>query len=217
MVRDGCTVIIGGLIQQQLGTTGNQIPFLGNLKYIGPLFRNRTETTTRNEILILLTRGSFAPRTPTAKDGKRRASPSGARAFMPIRCRRWAGVPSPAAYLRMAQNAQAEGQPGRALRFAELAVQFDPLSLEAIELRNQLCQNGKVCPVERTAGATACRSDGPGPTGPRAVALERSRTPAPRRPPSNIPWTRPARTAKGYYLSEETPVIARTSARPPLC
>jgi hypothetical protein len=46
-------------------------------------------------------------------------------------------------YLRMACNAQADGQPGRALRFAELAVQFDPECLEAIELRNQLCQNGK--------------------------------------------------------------------------
>ena len=55
MVRDGCTVIIGGLIQQELDTTGNQIPFLGNLKYIGPLFRNRTQNTIRNEVLILLT------------------------------------------------------------------------------------------------------------------------------------------------------------------
>jgi len=44
----------------------------------------------------------------------------------------------------MAQNAQAAGQCNRALRFAELAVQFDPESLEAIDLRNRLCQN-KVC------------------------------------------------------------------------
>jgi len=48
-------------------------------------------------------------------------------------------------YLRMAQNAQAAGQHGRALRFAELAVQFDPESLEAIDLRNQLCQNDAPC------------------------------------------------------------------------
>jgi type IV pilus assembly protein PilQ len=146
MVRDGCTVIIGGLIQQELGTTGNQIPFLGNLKYIGPLFRNRTETTTRNEILILLT-----PRIVCAPDADR----EGRQAACESQRRQgvYADKMSPLGkrsvsrrYLRMAQNAQAEGQPGRALRFAELAVQFDPLSLEAIELRNQLCQNGKVCP-----------------------------------------------------------------------
>ena len=93
MVRDGCTVIIGGLMQQQLGTTGNQIPFLGNLKYIGPFFRNRTETTTRNEILILLTPRIVSRRTPTAKGGRRRATTSAAKAFMPTRCRRWADAP----------------------------------------------------------------------------------------------------------------------------
>ncbi len=148
MVRDGCTVIIGGLIQQELDTTGNQIPFLGNLKYIGPLFRNRTENTIRNEVLILLT-----PRIVYGPDSDResrqascqwqqrqavyadRMSPLGRRSVS----RR---------YLRMAQNAQAAGQCNRALRFAELAVQFDPESLEAIDLRNRLCENRKVCAAE---------------------------------------------------------------------
>lgn len=129
MVRDGCTVIIGGLIQQELDTTGNQIPFLGNLKYIGPLFRNRTENTIRNEVLILLT-----PRIVYGPDSDResrqascqwqqrqavyadRMSPLGRRSVS----RR---------YLRMAQNAQAAGQCNRAVRFAELAVQFDPEKL----------------------------------------------------------------------------------------
>jgi type IV pilus assembly protein PilQ len=145
MVRDGCTVIIGGLMQSELGTTGNQIPFLGNLKYIGALFRNRSEATTRNEIVILVTpRIVYGP--ASDREGRQascawqdrhavyadKMSPLGKRSV----ARR---------YLRMAQNAQAAGQHGRALRFAELAVQFDPESLETIELRNQLCQNGAPC------------------------------------------------------------------------
>jgi type IV pilus assembly protein PilQ len=145
MVRDGCTVIIGGLMQNELGTTGNQIPFLGNLKYIGALFRNRTETTTRNEILILVTpRIVYGP----ASDRESRAASCQWQGRQAV----YADKMSPLGkrsvarrYLRMAQNAQAAGQHGRALRFAELAVQFDPESLEAIDLRNQLCQNDAPC------------------------------------------------------------------------
>ncbi len=145
MVRDGCTVIIGGLIQQELDTTGNQIPFLGNLKYIGPLFRNRTENTIRNEVLILLTpRIVYGP----ASDRESRQASCEWQGRQAV----YADKMSPLGrrsvsrrYLRMAQNAQAAGQCNRALRFAELAVQFDPLSLEAIDLRNRLCPGGKVC------------------------------------------------------------------------
>ncbi len=145
MVRDGCTVIIGGLMQQELGATGNQIPFLGNLKFIGPLFRNRTETTTRNEILILLTpRIVYGPASnrearQAACEGQRRqgvyAEKMSSLGRRSVSCR----------YLRMALNAEQAGQCDRALRFAQLAVQFDPTSMEAIELRSRLCPSGKVC------------------------------------------------------------------------
>jgi type IV pilus assembly protein PilQ len=145
MVRDGCTVIIGGLIQQELDTTGNQIPFLGNLKYIGPLFRNRTQNTIRNEVLILLTpRIVYGP--ASDREAKQASCTWQGRQAV------YADKMSPLGrrsvsrrYLRMAQNALAAGQCSRALRFAELAVQFDPESLEAIDLRNRLCQNGKAC------------------------------------------------------------------------
>ena len=43
MVRDGCTVVIGGLIQEQLTNTTTQIPVLGNLPLVGFVFRQTTE------------------------------------------------------------------------------------------------------------------------------------------------------------------------------
>jgi hypothetical protein len=41
-------------------------------------------------------------------------------------------------YFRLAQNAMAAGDRDRALRFAEMAVHFDPLSRKAIELRSDI-------------------------------------------------------------------------------
>ncbi|MHC4180829.1 MAG: secretin and TonB N-terminal domain-containing protein, partial [Planctomycetota bacterium] len=44
MVRDGCTVVIGGLLDEELVTTTTQIPLLGNLPVVGVAFRNKSET-----------------------------------------------------------------------------------------------------------------------------------------------------------------------------
>jgi type IV pilus assembly protein PilQ len=55
MVRDGHTIVIGGLFREGSTASRRQIPFLGNLPIIGNLFRNRSDVTAREEIIILLT------------------------------------------------------------------------------------------------------------------------------------------------------------------
>lgn len=55
MVRDGTTVVIGGLIEEQTDEQIERIPFLGGLPLIGPVFRNKTESTVRNELIVLIT------------------------------------------------------------------------------------------------------------------------------------------------------------------
>ncbi len=57
MVRDGCTVIIGGLMRDQLVTNTTQVPFFGSLPIIGIAFRNTEETIERS-------RGAGADYTP---------------------------------------------------------------------------------------------------------------------------------------------------------
>lgn len=54
-VRDGETVIIGGLIQTRLSKGQNKIPLLGDLPYIGWLFRSENVTKSKTEMLIVLT------------------------------------------------------------------------------------------------------------------------------------------------------------------
>jgi type IV pilus assembly protein PilQ len=55
MVKDGQTVLIGGLFKDNDVVNKNQVPFFGGLPGVGPLFGMQKDTTTRNEIIFLLT------------------------------------------------------------------------------------------------------------------------------------------------------------------
>ncbi len=55
MVRDGRTIVIGGLFRESSDTTRSQVPGLGNLPVAGPLFRKQKDATIREEVIILLT------------------------------------------------------------------------------------------------------------------------------------------------------------------
>lgn len=138
MVRDGCTVIIGGLIREELKTNGNQVPFFGNLPLVGPLFRNRDETTERHEILVLIT-PHIVYEPETCEEGEKAACEAHRRQGVYADKMNPLGKRSVARrYLRMAQRAWAAGEPRRALRFAEMAVHFDPMNRAAIDLRSDI-------------------------------------------------------------------------------
>jgi hypothetical protein len=55
MVKDGHTIVIGGMFRETGQTQRAQVPIFGNLPWIGPLFRNQQDTTQREEVIVLLT------------------------------------------------------------------------------------------------------------------------------------------------------------------
>jgi len=55
MVKDGHTIVIGGLFRESTDTSRSQIPVLGNLPFAGVLFRQQRDHTQREEVIILLT------------------------------------------------------------------------------------------------------------------------------------------------------------------
>ena len=55
LAGDGETVAIGGLIQKSDKKTENKVPWLGDLPYVGALFRYRTQLKTKSELMIILT------------------------------------------------------------------------------------------------------------------------------------------------------------------
>ncbi|MEX1016439.1 MAG: type II secretion system secretin GspD [Phycisphaeraceae bacterium] len=54
-VRDGQTIVIGGLMEDSKSDVVNKVPLLGDIPLVGALFRNTSESLTKTELLIFLT------------------------------------------------------------------------------------------------------------------------------------------------------------------
>lgn len=55
VVRDGNTIVLGGLFKEQTDLSRTQVPVLGDIPLIGAAFKGRTDTTVRQEITFLIT------------------------------------------------------------------------------------------------------------------------------------------------------------------
>jgi general secretion pathway protein D len=54
-VMDGNTVVLGGIISNQVNNTVNKIPILGDIPLIGQLFRSTSHDNQKTELLVFLT------------------------------------------------------------------------------------------------------------------------------------------------------------------
>ena len=54
-IRDGATMILGGLIKEEKSRDHQRIPVLGDLPVVGILFRSSKDTVKRTELLVFLT------------------------------------------------------------------------------------------------------------------------------------------------------------------
>jgi type IV pilus assembly protein PilQ len=55
LVENGGTVVIGGIYTQEERSTTNKVPVLGDLPYVGFLFKNNIRSDDRRELLIFIT------------------------------------------------------------------------------------------------------------------------------------------------------------------
>ncbi|MEJ5259430.1 MAG: secretin N-terminal domain-containing protein [Anaerohalosphaeraceae bacterium] len=55
MVRDGQTIVLGGLFKESTNLSRNQVPIVGDIPVIGELFRGVSDNSTRVELIILIT------------------------------------------------------------------------------------------------------------------------------------------------------------------
>ncbi len=54
-VKDGETIVLGGIIQNQVQATVNKVPLLGDIPILGALFQSKSRTDTKTELLVFLT------------------------------------------------------------------------------------------------------------------------------------------------------------------
>ncbi len=137
-VQDGHTIIIGGLFREKTTNSRTQIPGLGNIPIAGTLFRNRSDATKREEVIILLTphiikQNAAEAVGELAKDQIERFR-AGMRQGM-----LWFGRDRLAqAHMNWARQHLAAGQYDRALWDVELALSLESRMEEALQMKEQL-------------------------------------------------------------------------------
>jgi type II secretory pathway component GspD/PulD (secretin) len=137
VVKDGQTVVIGGLFRDSVVTSKNQVPVLGDLPLIGVLFRGKTDRTSREEVIIILTPHIVTEPSQTHPDKrledielKREAAKESLESIDSARIAEEAYAKAAKYYL--------EGDTAKALFHLKIALLARPTYLEALRLRERI-------------------------------------------------------------------------------
>jgi len=137
IVKDGETVVIGGLFRDTIKANRTQVPVLGNLPIVGGLFRGTADQGKREEVIILLTPHIIEE--PAQTEGQARADDVsrkrlGAKEAM-----------QPASRTRIAEDRYAlavkyylEGDNESAMWHLAIALKVRPTYLEALRLKERI-------------------------------------------------------------------------------
>jgi len=138
MVRDGSTVIIGGLMRDNLKSDVKQMPLLGSMPLLGKLFRTSVEETTRTEIVVLLT-PRIVQQDELAAEGNRAACEFHLRhANQADYMSDWSRDHLCEKYCHLAKQSYRQGDREQAWRYIQLAVEINPGNRKAINLRSRM-------------------------------------------------------------------------------
>jgi len=55
VVPDGQTIVLGGVFENETSDVVNKTPLLGDIPVLGALFRNKSKSNTKTELLIFIT------------------------------------------------------------------------------------------------------------------------------------------------------------------
>ena len=141
VVRDGHTILIGGLFREVTTDTRSQVPILGDVPGLGTLFQSRQDSTQREEVIILLTVHVVKDDTAYA-DASVRAMENIERMRVGLRAGlMWHGRERLAQrHYRRALEHVGAGQQDKALWDLNMALHNYPRFMRAIELKESLLE-----------------------------------------------------------------------------
>ncbi|MCK6483880.1 MAG: secretin and TonB N-terminal domain-containing protein [Phycisphaerae bacterium] len=138
LLRDGHTILIGGLFREVTTATRGQVPGLGNIPIAGALFRTTNDNTVREEVIILLT-VRVVKGEPEEREGALLAQQvERYRIGLRRGLQNWSRERLAQAHYRWALEHLAAGRTNRALWDAQMAVHNAPRFLPAQELIDEL-------------------------------------------------------------------------------
>ena len=137
MVKDGQTIVIGGLFRDKTTSAKTQVPLLGDLPIIGAAFRGTADQVVRDEVIVLLT--PHIVEEPGEVRGKARAEDVSRKRFGAKEQIQWISKTRLAddSYARSARY-YIEGDNESALREVKTALKLRPTYLEAIRLKERI-------------------------------------------------------------------------------
>jgi type II secretory pathway component GspD/PulD (secretin) len=137
LVKDGETVVIGGLFRDSIVKAKSQVPVLGNLPLVGALFRGTRDATARQEVIIMLTPHIIAEPSEThARERINDVRLKMASAEKSLEAIDTAKIAEDA-YARAAK-CYLEGDTAKALFNLRIALIARPTYLEALRLRDRI-------------------------------------------------------------------------------
>ena len=137
MVKDGQTIIIGGLFRDTVDTTRNQVPLLGNLPIVGAAFRSTVDKVKREEVIVMLTPHIIEESAQT--EGQARAEDIQRKRFGAKDSLQGIGRARLAEdhYAKAAQSF-VEGDNESAMKQLDIALTLRPTYLEALRLKEKI-------------------------------------------------------------------------------
>ena len=137
IVKDGQTIVIGGLFRDVIVSSRSQIPLLGDLPIIGIAFRGTSESVTRQEVIVLLTPHIIEE--PEDTDSEARVDDVRRKRFGAKHELQWTSRPRLAEdhYLNAAQL-YIEGDNEGAMKKLNTALILRPSYLEALRLKERI-------------------------------------------------------------------------------
>jgi len=146
LVRDGSTVVLGGLFRESTTITRRQVPVLGDIPLLGAAFRGHDDDTRRSEIIFMITPTIVNDQilTESSKvaadyvENVRTGTRSG---LLP-----WSRDRQSAELNVRAEKAALEGDPAKGLFLLRRSLELNPIQPDAIRLRERLLQQQDVFP-----------------------------------------------------------------------
>jgi len=139
ILKDGQTILIGGLFREVTTSKREQIPLLGSIPGFGTLFRNQDDSTAREEVIVLLTisvvkdHDAYAAASERTWDYVERARVGVRKGLM------WHGRERLAQRnYRKALDAAEAGNTDQALWYTKLSLHNDARFMPAMQLRERL-------------------------------------------------------------------------------
>lgn len=139
MVKDGHTIVIGGLFRESTSRTRSQIPGLGSLPIVGRLFGRQTDQTVREEVIILLTPHLIKDDAAYAELSEEEAAHAERIRVGMRRGLMWFGRERLAeGHYKSAVKAHNKGSNGSAVWHCNMALNLNPKLIEALDLKARI-------------------------------------------------------------------------------